>query len=289
MEEGLVKAATVEMLATCLFVYFGTGSVVSSGEFLVQSALPDAGTVSRLVPISFAFGMSIMTLVFAIGHISGGHINPAVSFCLMLVGTVSPMRAAFYTLAQLLGAVFGSLLVWGSTSDLSYDRTGARDVLVGDPPFELGANQLNPTLNDGNGFLLEFMGTLLLCLTVLTTVLHHDNLSHGKPNVAAIPIGFAVFLAHIVLVPLTGCGINPARTFGPAVVNSMAGNDTWNSSQWIYYIGPFSASVVAAGLHFTLLRPSQAPVENNDQPKTPEPQEVENVDVEQAMGTIEKS
>lgn len=151
--------------------------------------------------------------------------SPAVTLCLTLVGECSPIRCAAYCVAQFTGAIFGSLLVWACTSNMSYGReTDEIDRVVGNPPFDLGANGLNKTLNDGNGFILEFMGTLVLCIVVLSTVLHPESLAQGKPALAPLAIGFAVFLAHVVLIPLTGCGINPARTFGPAVVNSFAGN-----------------------------------------------------------------
>ncbi|GBG30035.1 Aquaporin [Hondaea fermentalgiana] len=183
--------------------------------------------------------------------------SPAVTLCLTLVGECSLLRCGAYIAAQLLGAVFGSLLVWACTSNMSYGRQEEVESLVGNPPFDLGANGLNATLNAGNGFVLEFLGTFLLCITVLSTVLHPDNLAQGKPANAPIAIGFAVFLSHVVLIPLTGCGINPARTFGPALVNSMAGNNVWASTYWIYFVGPFMASFAAAGLHKTLLHPNE--------------------------------
>ena len=81
------------------------------------------------------------------------------------------------------------------------------------------------------------MGTLVLCSTACMTAVHGKSLAKGVPHLAPLAIGFAVFLAHIVLVPLTGCGINPARTFGPALVNSFAGEKVWEDSYWIYFIG----------------------------------------------------
>ena len=122
--------------------------------------------------------------------------------------------------------------------------------VIGDPPFGLGSNGLNPAITQFNGFLLEFMGTLVLCSAVHMTTTHAKSLSSGVPHMAPTAIGFAVFLAHVVLIPLTGCGINPARTLGPAVVNSFAGNakQVWDDAYWIYFVGPYVAAMMAAAL-----------------------------------------
>ena len=83
---------------------------------------------------------------------------------------------------------------------------------------------------------------------------------------APLAIGFAVFLGHLVLVPLTGCGINPARTFGPALVNSMAGNNVWDD-YWIYFVGPFLASMVAAGIYKFIFEETEEEVAAAEEPK----------------------
>lgn len=254
LDKDVIRGTAAECLATCLFVFIGTGAVVSTGEFMATN--DDQAQVARIMPIAMAFGIAIMVLVYAFGHISGGHINPAVTLFLVLIKACEPIRGVCYILAQLLGATLGSLLLWGCTSELSNrfaNETLVEENIVGvefansavNPPFNLGNNALNPALNVGNGFLFEFMGTLLLCLTVNFTVLHEGSLAAGKPTTAPIAIGFAVFLAHVVLVPFTGCGINPARTFGPALVNSFAGNDVWGLT-WFYFVGPAVAAGVAA-------------------------------------------
>lgn len=154
------------------------------------------------------------------------------------------------------------MLLWGSVSAMDDGRQG----LVGTPPFGLGANGLNPHLNQGNGFVLEFMATLVLCMTVVMTAVHKKSLAQGIPHVAPMAIGFAVFLAHIVLVPLTGCGINPARTFGPALMNSIAGSKVWDDSYWIYFVGPFCASMAAAAFYKMIFAEDAA--DENDEEAT---------------------
>ena len=232
-----------------LFVYFGCLSVVSSGTWLTSTG--NSIGVARILPIAFAFGMAILILVYATAHLSGGHINPAVTLCLMILGKVSPVRGILYFVSQFGGSLLGAALVWASTTGLvGTDLFPEHPTFgrVGRPPFDLGATVLNPVLNSGNGFLLEFMGTFLLCLVVVQTAI--DSHSPARPHLTPLAIGFAVLVAHICLIPLTGCGINPARTFGPAIVTCIGAPDRCGSviqsSWWIYYVGPFSASFVAA-------------------------------------------
>ena len=104
------------------------------------------------------------------------------------------------------------------------------------PPYMLGSNFVAPGVPLGSAFLLEFMGTFLLVWTVLNTAVSKVSIA---ANLAPMAIGFSVFLAHIVLIPFTGCGINPARSFGPHVVVLMAGETVGTAGWWIYYTAPF--------------------------------------------------
>ena len=198
------RGALAEFVGMTLFLYVGTGAAISTGEQLASSAAPTAASVARVLPISFAFGMSILVQAYSFGHISGGHFNPAVTYCLFLVGECELSQLVYYFLAQFGGATLGSILLWGSVSNMSNSRGDTLNQVIGNPPFALGANGLNPALSEGNGFLLEFMGTLVLCVTVVMTCLHKNGLAQGAPNLAPLAIGFSVFLAHVVLVPLTG-------------------------------------------------------------------------------------
>jgi len=224
----------------------GCGSVTATGEFLVANAAnPVAPAVGRIMPIATAFGISIVVLAFTIGPISGGHINPAVTLAILIQRRISPMRAMLYWIAQFSGASAGALMLWGGISNVSYAPVNGIEKLanftlgtsivpaVQRPPFLLGANQLNMALNPGNGLILEIMGTSMLVWTVLSTAVDSRSLNQVQ-MLAPLPIGFSVWVVHLVLIPWTGCGINPARTFGPALINSLAGMDTWGANWWIY-------------------------------------------------------
>jgi len=270
VSKNVGAAALAEFIAMALFVWIGCGAAVSSNEWYTQvSDGFQAGTAS-IIAIATAFGVAIVVLVYGIGHISGGHINPAVTFAFLLRGELSFGGAIFYMLAQFSGAFVGALLLWGSVASLqskcvdpvkvktigsavceascTINATSTQLFDVNrytscSAPFNLGANAVDPDLDVAYAFIAETVGTFILLFTVLMTAVHKK--SGASPNAAPIAIGWSVMLAHLVLIPLTGCGINPARTFGPAVVASISGSNTWKSNVWVYYIAPFFGSLLA--------------------------------------------
>jgi MIP family channel proteins len=176
-------------------------------------------------------------LVYSIAPISGGHLNPAVTFAFVVLNQMDIATAFMYMFSQCMGAVLGSALVWGTTaSQALMDLNG--DGQDKTPPFLIGSNSVHTGLPLGSAFLGETLGTFLLVWTVLMTAVH-------KKSIAA-NIGWSVVLSHLVLVPLTGCGINPARSLGPHVVCLLAGIEVLTRGWWIYYTAPFVGATVAA-------------------------------------------
>ena len=231
----LARGSLAEFVAMLLFVFFGCGSASSNAHFKGGQWDPAATTI-----IALQFGLAITVLAFATAHTSGGHINCAVTFALTIVGTCHPLRAICYVVAQLSGSVVGAALLKATTSgDASaLDRTGG-----------LGANGYqHASVTDGNAFLVEAMGTLLLVFVVLETAVNAKAVTTdgeimvrgNKQNLAPIPIGLAVFLAHVVCIPITGCSINPTRSFGPALV---AGK--WDK-HWMWWVAPLTGSAIAS-------------------------------------------
>lgn len=163
------------------------------------------------------------------------------------MGTCHPLRGAVYFVAQMLGSITGALLLSaatdGSTSYGEVDRTGG-----------LGSNGLQGALKArgggaGNAFVVELMGTALLVYVVLETAVNTKSVTTDgtsmirgqKQTLAPIPIGLAVFAAHVVCIPVTGCSINPTRSFGPALVS-----DTWDDHLVICWLGPLCGAFVAS-------------------------------------------
>eukprot|EP00544_Gedaniella_sp_CCMP2646_P013678 CAMPEP_0202496836 /NCGR_PEP_ID=MMETSP1361-20130828/21071_1 /ASSEMBLY_ACC=CAM_ASM_000849 /TAXON_ID=210615 /ORGANISM="Staurosira complex sp., Strain CCMP2646" /LENGTH=313 /DNA_ID=CAMNT_0049128265 /DNA_START=20 /DNA_END=961 /DNA_ORIENTATION=+ len=242
----LIRDTLVEGLATMVFVFFGTHSVLSTGRKLVGSGEID--DVARVTPIALAFGVSIMALVYAIGHITGGHMNPGVSFMMMLQRQMSWKKMLCYWGAQFLGAIVASSLVWAASSGMSGKPMYDEGEVFNRPPFNLGANGLDDFVTTGNGFLLELMGSFFFFFVISQTAL--DKKGIAVTNFPAIPIGFTLVVVHICLIPFTGCGVNPARTLGPSAVVCMSStgkcDEVIASWYWIYWAGPLVAAWLVA-------------------------------------------
>ena len=231
----LLKGCLAELFAMLLFVYFGCGAAASNVHFNGHEW--DSASV---VAIAMVFGLLITVLVFCTAHSSGGHVNCAVTFGLTLVGKCHPLRGLLYLVSQLVGSTVGAALLAATVSSnpATLDRTGG-----------LGANGFqNAGVTAGSAFLGEVMGTALLMFTVLEVAVNgHSVTTEGesavlgnKQNLAPIPVGLAVFVAHIVLIPITGCSINPTRSFGPSLVAN-----SW-ANHWVWWLGPLTGSLVAS-------------------------------------------
>ena len=175
--------------------------------------------------------------------------NPAVSLLMVFKREMSWTKMAYYWVAQLVAALLASSLLWGCVSG----AVGAAIQLpdgstseVSRPPMNLGATTLDPILSQGNGFLCEFMGSFVFFFVIAQTAL--DKRGIATSMFPAVAIGFSLVCVHCFLIPFTGCGVNPARTFGPAMIVCMTGScdEVIDSSWWIYWVGPFAASYFVA-------------------------------------------
>lgn len=254
------KPVLAEFVAMILFVWIGTGAAVSSAAWDFGS--DELTNTARLLTIAIAFGFAISVLAYGIGHISGGHMNPAVTLAFVVLGKQDLACGLSYMAAQCAGATVASILLWGCTSGLTASCEGGSDALVClasmtqdggyGPAFGLGVNTVSGSITTGNAFLLEVIGTFVLVFTVLNAAV--DSKSTAG-NAAPIAIGWSVMLSHIVLVPFTGCGINPARSLGPMVVDTVGGlgSMAWSPGWWVYYTAPFVGSYLAAATYQNLM------------------------------------
>lgn len=210
------RTTFAEFIATLLFVFLGAGSVIITGT-LTGGEL----TATRLVIIALADGLAISLLVFATAHISGGHLNPAVTFAAMLTNRISAARGLMFIVAQVVGAVVGVLLLLATIPDAANTN--------------LGAHSLGPGVSIGMALLMEIVLTFVLVFVVFATAVDPG----GMGNLAPIAIGLAVLVDHLVAVPITGASMNPARSFGPALV---AGE--W-ANHWVYWVAPLLGGAIA--------------------------------------------
>jgi glycerol uptake facilitator protein len=233
-ENRMWQRLAAEFLGTAFLVFVGVGSVPALA--IARGDQPFTG--SELGFISLSFGAVVIGTVYVFGYISGNHINPAVTVGLAATGKFPWRDVPGYLGAQVLGAVAGSFAIIAVHGQKA-SELGLGVAAYGDIPV-------------WQAFTAEFIGTFLLVFTVFG-VIHRK----AAPGFAGIVIGFIVFAAIIPVAPVTGASINPARTTGPMLVQSlMGGTVAWE--QWPVYVIAEIAAGVAAGLLFGLISRTQA-------------------------------
>ncbi|KAH6661333.1 aquaporin-like protein, partial [Truncatella angustata] len=214
-------AAVSEFVGTFMFLFFAFG-----GTQAVNTAPDDgqpwdlAANPARLLFISLSFGISLAVNAWVFYRISGGLFNPAVSLAMVLVGAITVVRGILFVLAQLAGGIAAAAVIHGLLP---------------------GPLSVNTTLKDGmtlaQGVFLEMFLTAQLIFTIFMLA----GEKHRGTFIAPIGIGLALFITHLTGVYYTGASLNPARSFGPAVVSG-----AWPSHHWIYWIGPILGSLLAS-------------------------------------------
>lgn len=210
-----------EFLGTLWLVLGGCGSAV------LAAAFPEVGI--GLLGVSFAFGLTVLTMAYAIGHVSGCHLNPAVTLGLVAAGRFPGAHAVPYIFVQVLGAIAGAGLLWVIAS--------------GKAGFEVGgfaANGFDAHSPGGYGMnsalVTEFVMTFFFLIIIL-------GATHGRAPVgfAPIAIGLGLTLIHLISIPITNTSVNPARSTGPALV--VGG---WALQQlWLFWLAPIAGAVIA--------------------------------------------
>jgi len=215
-DRNVWKALLAELLATMLLVFIGCGTCVQVGK----------SSPALIIEISLAFGIIVATLVQALGHISGGHMNPAVTVGCLVGGLIKPIKAALYIIFQCIGAIAGAALLKAVTPD------GGGN---------LGITEPNENVTPAQAFGIEFIITFILLMVIFaSTDKNRDDIGGSVP----LAIGLTVTACHLAAIKYTGSSMNPARTFGPAVI----GNN-WHE-HWVYWMGPCAGAAVA-GLIYT--------------------------------------
>ena len=214
----LGRRAFAEGLATFALVFAGCGAIVADAEY---------GGALGAVGVALVFGLIIMVMVYATGHLSGAHINPAVTIAFALTRHFPAREVGAYVAAQVSGAIFGALCLLA---------------IWPDKPAELGATM--PSVGDGSALAYEVIMSAFLMFVIMAVAT--DTRAVGAA--AAIAIGGTVGLDALFGGPVTGASMNPARSLAPA----LAAADL--SSIWIYLVGPVVGTVLG-GLAYQVVRP----------------------------------
>ncbi|XP_038199420.1 aquaporin-6 [Arvicola amphibius] len=216
---AISKALFAEFLATGLYVFFGVGSV-----------LPWPVALPSVLQIAITFNLATATAVQISWKTSGAHANPAVTLAYLVGSHISLPRAMAYIAAQLAGATVGAALLYGVTPG------GVRETL--------GVNVVHNSTSTGQAVAVELILTLQLVLCVFASMDSRQTL--GSP---AAMIGISVALGHLIGIYFTGCSMNPARSFGPAVIVGKF------AVHWIFWVGPLTGAVLASLIYNFILFP----------------------------------
>lgn len=209
-----MKKYLAEMVGTMVLVLMGCGVATSIG----------CGDAAGVMATSFAFGLSVVAMAYAIGGISGCHINPAITLGCLLTKRISAKDAGMYMLFQVIGAFIGSAILWVLTSNSAVEGTGA--------------NMCQDGITVTAALIAEIVFTAVFVLVVLGTT----DEKKGAGNFAGLAIGLSLVLVHLVCIRYTGTSVNPARSIAPAVFEGgQALTDLW-----IFIVGPFIGAAVAA-------------------------------------------
>jgi aquaporin TIP len=220
VQEDPIRRGVAEFVGAFALTFVGAGAIMTGAD---------------LVGVALAHGLVIAVMASAVGHISGGHFNPAVTFGFLLTGRLEPVLAVVYWVAQFVGAVVAALLLWWIYPNDITDQAN------------LGAPGLSDRIGVGSGLAVEAILTFFLVWVIFATAA--DPRGTFKA-IAGLAIGLTITLDVLMGGPLTGAAMNPARAFGPQLVGN-----AW-SDGWIWYLGPLVGGGAAALLYDLLyLRP----------------------------------
>ncbi|MCK5781227.1 MAG: aquaporin Z [Flavobacteriales bacterium] len=219
---SLSKKLGAEFLGTFWLVFGGTGSAV------LAAAFPDVGI--GLLGVSFAFGLSVITWVYAFGHISGGHLNPAVSVGLWMGGRFSASELGPYIVAQVLGAIAASGVLYVIAS-------GADGFSLADGFASNGYGAHSP---GGYSLLAVIVAEVVLTFIFLMVILGATD-DRAPKGFAPLAIGLTLTLVHLVSIPVSNTSVNPARSTGPALFVG----DWAISELWVFWVAPIVGAILA--------------------------------------------
>jgi aquaporin Z len=225
------KKYIAELIGTMVLVLAGCGSAVIVG--LATSYL---GYNLGYIGIALVFGIAVLAMVYAIGGVSGCHINPAITISMLVAGKISVRDTVFYIVFQCIGAIIGAGILYA--------------ILIGNPSYSLakyglGTNGFGIASPTGFSFASVFLAEVVF--TFLFVLVIHGSTHERAPNsFAGISIGLTLTLIHLVSIPIDGTSVNPARSLGPALFAGSIAPYTALSQLWVFWVAPIIGGIIAA-------------------------------------------
>ena len=216
-----MKKYIAEMFGTMVLVLMGCGTAIS-----LSCTSADPNLSSTVIGTALAFGLSVVAMAYTIGGISGCHINPAITLGCVLSGRISGKEVGMYMLFHVIGAILGSVILWGLTSNAGLVGTGA---IV----WQEGVSIMG-------GLLAEVVFTFVFVLVELCTT----DAQKGAGNFAGLAIGLSLVLVHLACIRYTGTSVNPARSIGPALLD---GGQAC-AQLWLFIVAPMLGGSLSAAV-----------------------------------------
>jgi aquaporin Z len=204
-----------ELIGTMVLVLMGCGSAVIAGTYI------------GYLGISFAFGIAVLAMVYAIGGVSGCHINPAITISMLIARKISGKDAAYYIAFQCVGAIIGAGILY--------------TIAIGNPAYSLALNGLGANMYSTYSLASAFIAEVVLTF-IFVLVVHGSTHERAPKGFAGLSIGLTLVLIHIVAIPITGTSVNPARSLGPAL---FVGGTAF-SQLWLFIVAPIIGGILAA-------------------------------------------
>ena len=233
MGMGDSRKYLAELIGTFVLVLIGCGSAVLAGTQIGYSG------------IAAAFGIAVLAMVYAIGYISGCHINPAISVAMLIAGKMKAKDTGIYILMQCIGAIIAAAVLWAIASGM--------------PGYEISVNGLGQNGYDEHspgGFTLVACLVAEITLTMVFLLVVFGSTSRKAPaGFAGISIGLSLMMIHLVGIPITGTSVNPARSLGPAL---FVGGDAMGQL-WLFWVAPLIGGIIAALIWRYVLEEKEIP------------------------------
>jgi aquaporin Z len=245
----IVTRSIAELIGTFWLVLGGCGAAVFA------AGVPDVGI--GYLGVAFAFGLTVLTMAYAIGHISGCHLNPAVSVGLAVGGRFSWADVPMYVIAQTLGAIAAAFLILYVAGDMGLYKEGqATFSLAANSLAVNGYGELSP---QGYGMIAGLVTEVVMTFMFLFIILGVTD-KRGFAVAGGLAIGLALTLIHLISIPVTNTSVNPARSTGPALALALSGEGKALAQLWLFWVAPIAGAVLA-GVVYKLFEVADEPQE----------------------------